>query len=370
MALEKNRISAARAAHGLSQTELGARAGISRQALGAIESGLYQPGVAVALALSRALGESVEALFGDDAAQHIEAHTFGDAPALRTGAHVALGRVGGRVIAIPTAAARIELEPAAGILARGGRNRAAVESFRSPAEIDATVLIAGCDPAVSLLGEWVGRHHAPASVTAIGCGSRDALEALKGGRVHMAGVHIRDPKSGDYNLAPVRRALERRRAVMVHFARWELGLATAAGNPGGIRTIADLARPRTRIVNREPGAGARAALDEGLRECGVTPQSIAGYEREVRGHLEVAAAVAAGMADAGVTIRVAADAYRLGFVPLREERYDLAIAEREFDSPGVRAILDTLGSGRFAREISGMCGYDTGEMGSRVEQPL
>ena len=84
----------------------------------------------------------------------------------------------------------------------------------------------------------------------------------------------------------------------------------------------------------------------------------------------MAAAVAAGLADAGVTIRVAADAYGAGFVPIREERYDLAIAEREFDSPGVRAILDALGSGSFAREVSGMCGYDTGEMGSRIEQAL
>jgi putative molybdopterin biosynthesis protein len=366
MASAARRIKATRLTRGLSQSTLAERAGISRQALGAIEAGLYQPGVGVALALAAALGESVEALFGPEADRHVEAHAPGDSAAIRPGARVALARLGGRVTAVPTSPARISLEPAAGVVEQSARDRVRVQSFRSPEEIDATVLVAGCDPAVSLLSEWIARNHAPASVVPIACGSADALAALAGGRAHIAGLHLRDPRSGDYNLAAVRRALGRR-AVMVRFARWEIGLAIAPGNPRGIRAVADLARRGTRIVNRERGAGARATLDDALREAGVAPGSIAGYAREVRGHLEVAAAIAAGQADAGVTIRVAADAYGLGFVPIRDERYDIAIAGREIDSPAVAAVLDALGSGRFAREVAELCGYDTREMGNRIE---
>jgi molybdopterin molybdotransferase/putative molybdopterin biosynthesis protein len=366
MAPPAHRIKATRLARSLSQSALAHRAGISRQALGAIEAGIYQPSVAVALALSRTLGESVESLFGGDLEQRVEAHLSGAADAIRPGAHVALARLAGRVTAVPTAAARIALETAAGIVEHSARDRARVHCFRSPEEIDATVLIAGCDPAVSLLAEWIARNHAPASVVAIPCGSADALAALAGGRAHLAGLHLRDPRSGDYNLAAARRALGRH-AVMVRFARWEIGLATAPGNPRGIRGIAGLARRGIRIVNREPGAGARATLDDALRELGIAPGSIAGYDREARGHLEVAAAIAAGQADAGVTIRVAAQAYGLGFVPIREERYDIAIAGREMQSPAVAAVLDALGSGRFAREVGELCGYDTREMGNRIE---
>jgi putative molybdopterin biosynthesis protein len=367
MAYLRDRIRRARAGRGLSQSELAHRAGISRQALGAIEAGLYQPGVAVALSLSRTLGESVEALFGgDDAEPEVAAHAPGAAAALHAGAHVALARLGGRVTAIAAAPARIALEPAAGVVEHSGRSRAQVRAFRSPEEIDATVLVAGCDPAVSLLAEWIARKHAPASVVAIPCGSAEALAALAGGRAHIAGLHLRDPRSGGYNLAAARRALGRQ-AVMVSFARWEIGLATAPGNPHAIGAIADLAGRGIRIVNRERGAGARATLDQALRELGIAPGAIPGYDREVRGHLEVAAAIAAGQADAGVTIRVAASAYGLGFVPIREERYDIAIAAREFDSPAVAAVLDALGSGRFAREVGELCGYDTREMGNRIE---
>jgi putative molybdopterin biosynthesis protein len=366
MASPSRRIKATRIARRLSQAALAERAGISRQALGAIESDLYQPGVAVALALAGALGESVEALFGPDKDRRVEAHASGDAAEIRPGARVALARLGGRVTAIPTAPARIALEPAAGVVEQSARDRVRVQSFRTPKEIEATVLVAGCDPAVSLLAEWIARNHAHASVVAIPCGSAEALATLAAGRAHIAGLHLRDPRSGDYNLAAVRRALGRR-AVMVSFARWEIGLATAPGNPRGIRAVADLGRRGTRIVNRERGAGARATLDDALRDAGVAPGSIAGYAREVRGHLEVAATIAAGQADAGVTIRVAAEAYGLAFVPIRAERYDIAIAGREIESPAVAAVLDALGSGRFAREVAELCGYDTREMGNRIE---
>jgi molybdate-binding protein len=165
-------------------------------------------------------------------------------------------------------------------------------------------------------------------------------------------------------LKAAREAMRRRPYLMVNFARWELGLAVAAGNPHAIRTAADLARPRIRIVNREAGSGARLALDEALAANKLDPARIAGYKLELAGHLEVAAAIASGVADAGITLRVAADAYGLHFITMREERYDLVIPERELQSTPVRAMLETLNSSRFANEISRLCAYETSQMGT------
>lgn len=201
---------------------------------------------------------------------------------------------------------------------------------------------------------------------ALPCSSGKALAALADESVHTAGVHLRDPKSGDYNFEPVRRALGRRRICLINFARWEVGLATAEGNPRGIHDFSDLARADVRIINRERGSGARQILDESLASADVNSKRIRGYRNEVAGHLAVAAGIHDGNADTGVTIRVAAEAYGLDFIPIREERYDLAIPESEMQSVPVRRMLDTLTSRRFAREVAQLCTYDTARMGEEL----
>ena len=363
----------AREARRLTQVEMARRTGISRQALGAIEAGLYQPGVTVALALARELGETVENLFGaadSVIADHVGADWSEDARAAAerpAGARrVALARVGGKIVAIAQPVARLTLAPPAGLVERAAGHRAEVATFLTPSEIDSTLLIAGCDPAAAILADWLARHRAPVSAITLPCSSSRALDALVGGRAQVAGMHLRDPGSGEYNLAPVREALGRRRATVVTFARWELGLATAVPNRLGIHGVDDLIRRGVRIVNREMGAGARLALDEALAQIGAGAARIAGYDDEVGGHLEVAAAIAAGRADAGITIRLAADAYGLGFITLREERYDLVIMDRELETAPVRAMLEALNSRRFAREVSDFCSYDTALMGRVV----
>ena len=364
----------ARSSRGLTQIDLAARAGISRQALGAIESGSYQPGVSVALSLARELGETVENLFGgaaDDTLRHVAASWRDDdlsasGPNPRT--RVALGRVGGKIVAVTQAAARLTLVAGGGMLEHAGHRRAEVTTFLSRDEIDATLLIAGCDPAVAILADWLARARSPVAAISLNCSSKRALATLLAGRVHAAGVHLRDARNGEYNLSPVRHAFGKRHAAvtLIHFGQWELGLATAATNPLKISGFSDLERPRLRIVNRELGSGARAALDEDLGKLGLKANRIAGYRDELGGHLEVAAAIASGQADVGVTIRVAAQAYGLEFVPTRVERYDLVIPATEMDSAPVIAMLDALNSRRFAREVSQVCGYDTTQMGQVV----
>jgi molybdate-binding protein/DNA-binding XRE family transcriptional regulator len=358
----------AREARGLTQLELARRAGISRQALGALEAGAYQPGVAVAIALARELSDSVEGLFGGEApggCNRIRAGWAGEDSATPSGAApcIALARVGGKVVAVPYPAARLTLAPRAGIVEHTNRRRAEVATYRSASEIDSALLIAGCDPATAILADWLARHRSPVSAVALPCSSSRALSASIEGQAHAAGVHLKDPGSSEYNLAPVRAVLGQRPAIVVSFARWELGLATGTGTRLGIHGIADLARPGIRLVNRERGAGARAFLDEALAELGIKAPDVEGYEFEAAGHLEVAAAIASGRADAGVTIRIAAEAYGLPFIPIREECYDFVVLARELETAPVKAMLDALNSRRFALEVSQLCAYDTSQMG-------
>jgi molybdopterin molybdotransferase/putative molybdopterin biosynthesis protein len=371
MATNTKTLRSARDARGFTQLELARCAGISRQALGAIESGLYMPSVSVALSLARELGQSVETLFGDGGqatSNRIEVDWSTDEAGGRNAfpCRVALARVGGQMVAVRQPTAQLMLPAAAGMLERTQRSRAEVETFRTPEEIDSTLLIAGCDPAVTILTDWLARHRAPVSAIALPCSSSRALSMLMAGRTHAAGVHLKDRDSDEYNLAPARTALGRHPATVFGFARWELGLATAVGNRLGIRQVADLARRGVRLVNREVGAGARAFLDEALAESGIDAKRIDGYDFEVGGHLEVAAAIASGHANVGVTIRLAADTYRLPFVPIREERYDLVILDRDLDSTPVKAMLEALNSRRFAREVSQFCAYDTSQMGDTI----
>ncbi|HUO06138.1 MAG TPA: substrate-binding domain-containing protein [Candidatus Binataceae bacterium] len=367
LAEHQSAVTRARIARGHSQTELARRAGISRQALNAIEAGAYQPGVTAAIAIARELGQSVEGLFSAPAPERLDVIVAGSTPpsSLAPRSRIALARLGGRIVAIAQPPVAIQLSAAGGIVEKTSGSHAVVDSFRSQAEIDSTLVIAGCDPAVAILAEWLARTRSNVRVAALGGSSRSALKALAGGAVHAAGAHLRDPRTGDYNLSPARRVLGRTRCLMVNFARWELGLATRPGNPLGIKGLSDLMRPRIRIVNRELGSGARIVLDEALHDSNQRPRNrIHGYEREVGGHLEVAAAIAAEQADTGLTIRVAAETYGLGFIPIRQERYDIAIAEREINSPPVKAMLDALNSSRFGREVALLCAYDTSAMGS------
>ena len=174
MADREHPVRAARIARKQSQFDLAKRAGISRQALGAIEANAYQPGVAVALAIARELGTTVEALFGEggDTLRHLHASWEGGPPP-RTGApaRVALGRVRGKLVAHPQAPVHLALSAAAGILERGGRSRAEVASFRTEEELDSALLIAGCDPAATILAEWLARRRAPVSLVALSCSS-------------------------------------------------------------------------------------------------------------------------------------------------------------------------------------------------------
>jgi molybdate-binding protein len=196
-------------------------------------------------------------------------------------------------------------------------------------------------------------------------GSAAAIEALKRGEVHLAGLHVVDPKSGESNLPYLRKHLAAGGFTVVTFASWEEGLMVQPVNPKHIRSVADLVRKGIVLVNREQGSGARSLLDQKLNEAGISAhQLINGYERIVGSHLGVARFVATGQADVGVGVRSVARLLGLDFLPLQEARYDLVVPTAYLtDHPSLAPFMDTLVSRQFRSEIEALGGYDTRETG-------
>jgi molybdate-binding protein/DNA-binding XRE family transcriptional regulator len=373
----ENRLRSLRSAKGLSQSDLAGMAGVTRQAIYAIEANQYLPTTAVALRLAGALGCRVEDVFSlVSSGEVIEGEFIGSQP-VRERMRVKVARVGSRIVVRPVSQLGDVLNftvPADGLLrgsvsgTRKGQARVRVELIRDRRLIDEEVVVAGCDPAIFLVGEYLRRRHDKASVVGWTMGSAAALDALKRSEVHMAGIHVQDPKSGEWNLPYLRRQLNVSGFTVVTFANWEEGFIIKAGDRKAIKGVADLARKDVRIVNREEGSGARQLLDRTLGKDGIAPRHVKGYDRVVSSHLEVARLVAEGVVDAGIGVRSAATFLGLDFIPLQEERYDLVIPTSHLTHhPGLSMFLDTIVSRPFRAEIEALGGYDTRQTGTIQE---
>jgi molybdate-binding protein len=200
-------------------------------------------------------------------------------------------------------------------------------------------------------------------IVAAEASSRLALKWLKDGRIHIAGSHLKDPETGEFNLPIVRREFPDEDLAVVTFARWEEGFVTAPGNPKVIKQAADLARGDVRFINREPGSGSRALLDSLLAQAGIPHGKLAGYDRVARGHLAAAYAVHSNEADSCVATRAAAQAFGLDFLPLQSERYDFVMRRKTLDLPPVQSFLDVLQKAKLRRKLEVLAGYDTTQTG-------
>ena len=372
----ENRLRSLRTARGLSQGVLAGMAGVTRQAIYAIEGNQYLPTTAVALRIARALDCRVEDVFNLVASgEIIEGRLIGRPPESSERARVKVARVGKRLIIRPVSQLGDVLNftvPADGLLlgpaipggTRKNGNRVRVELLRERRFIDEAVIVAGCDPAIFLAGDYLRRCRDRASVVGWTMGSGAALDALKREEVHIAGLHIVDDKSGESNLPYLRRHLRGDGYTIVTFAAWEQGLMVKGGNPKGIRDVADLARKSVRIINREAGAGARLLLDRKLTDLGIKYGLLKGYDHIVASHLDVARLISQGQADAGIGVRSAAGMLGLDFFPIQEERYDLVIPTPYISThQGLAVFLDILVSRSLRTEISALDGYDTRETG-------
>lgn len=208
------------------------------------------------------------------------------------------------------------------------------------------------------------QHRTGRTLTCANVGSMGGIMAVRNSECHLAGIHILDEKTGDYNISAVKKYLRPGSYQLMHLARREQGLIVAPGNPRNLQSIADLCGSGVRFVNRQRGAGTRMLLDYRLQSAGLDYHSMVGYEKEVGTHMAVAASVAAGVADAGLGIRAAAVALGLEFIPIGYEQYDLLL---NLDSKEELNLLgDILRSSAFRQEVEKLGGYDLTDAGEVI----
>ena len=347
-------------------------AGVSRQTIYAMEAGTYIPNTAVALRLARALDASVEDLFklpGEGPAPELpaaEAVLLSGADAPEPGQPVELCRVDRRLVAAAPSPVPWYFPASDAIVsgaAAAGKTR--VQIFHPPEEARHRILVAGCDPGISVLA----RHVQAAGVDLVLAhrNSTQALELLKQGTIHIAGTHLRDEASGESNIPQVGRLFPKRSVAVISFAIWEEGILTARGNPKGIRGIEDLARAGD--LDRQPRAGRGQPPPAGCQP-GAPRNSDSGacaaMTRIAAGHLAAAWQVRTGAADCAIATGAAARLFGLGFIPLVAERYDLVLRRAHLELPAVQTLFDTLSRSRFRRELEAIGGYDTAPAGQRL----
>ncbi|MBV9267994.1 MAG: helix-turn-helix domain-containing protein [Acidobacteriaceae bacterium] len=352
-----------RLSRGFSASHLARRVGVTRQTIYAIEDGAFVPNTLVSLKLARTLEVAVEEIFSmqsDETTQPVKAFLLAK-QRVNQGRMVRLCRVNNRTIAVPESFPPAYLPLADGFVESHAGASASVKTDAGlPAEGE-RLLIAGCDPALSLLDSAL--HGSGTDIVTVPCSSRRALHWLKHGRVHAAGSHLLDRATGDYNVSIIRRLFPNTRLRVVTFATWEQGLIVRHGNPMSIRSVADLAGANLTLINRERGSGSRDLLDSELRRFGIASTQIKGYESTAEGHLAAAHAVAAGNVDCCIAPHSAARCFGLDFIPLVAERFDLAFPQSSLDLPAGKALLDALNRSNLRKSLQCIAGYDTAHTG-------
>ncbi|MDR2487772.1 MAG: molybdopterin biosynthesis protein [Clostridiales Family XIII bacterium] len=344
---------------------------------------------------------------------------------------VRLGRVDGRLVATPLArgaGAAMSLVRADGfcVVPQDSEGVEAGETVRiellpGPRDIDSTIVCTGShDLLLDVIDDLLTRSRTGVSVSGTHVGSLGGLLALKNGEAHIAPTHLLDPKTGAYNI-PDLHALFGQDAssyALIKGVGRTQGILVRPGNPLGIRSIEDLARPAggnagrdtagseagfsdkpgeagfsdklseagicgklhdagcagnadadgrfARYVNRQRGAGTRVLFDYRLAQLGIEPDCIYGYGREAATHMAVAAAVAGDSADAGMGVLSAAKAMGLDFIPVGDEEYDFAIPVRFLELPMIQSFLGILRSDALKERLDALGGYTYGHIGDII----
>ncbi|MGB3716263.1 MAG: molybdopterin biosynthesis protein [Candidatus Promineifilaceae bacterium] len=239
-----------------------------------------------------------------------------------------------------------------------------VHLYRTPEEIAQTIVAIGShDLTLDILSQFLSARGKGQRLSSANVGSLGGLIALRRGEAHIAGTHLLDPESGDYNRSYVKRYLPGRELVLISLVEREQGWIVPTGNPRGLCNWEDIEKPGVQIINRQRGAGTRVLLDYELEKRGIKSGEVLGYDKEVYTHLAVAAAVASGIVDMGLGIAAAARALQLDFVPLANEQYDLVLSREDYESDLLQPLLELLVDSEFRSAAMAMPGYDVSHMG-------
>ena len=210
--------------------------------------------------------------------------------------------------------------------------------------------------------EWALRESG-CGLAMLSGGSLDGVKRLVAGEALVAGLHVFDAESGDYNVPAVAVAGAGLGVVLIEWAWREQGLVLAPGNPLGIASVADLAGKKARVVTRQEGAGSQILLTHLLGEAGLDENAIATTDSPALNETDLGLAVREGKADAGLAVAAVADQYGLDFVPLRRERYDLLVRRRDYFAEPFQALLAFARTKAFEARAGEMAGYDVGGLG-------
>lgn len=356
---------------GLTQAELAARAGVSRQLVAAVEAGQNAPGVEAALRLAGALASTVEALFGGGSTgtAPLAAALGGELP---EGALLRVGQVGGRLVGAELADHGIAGAGWAspdGVV-QDGRLRL-FDGVGGTAALSGLVL-AGCDPALGV-AEAMLRGRGARSLLAISAPTGRALAALAAGTLHAAVVH---GPPGGLPPAPVP-------VLRLHLARWQVGVGVAASLRR--RSLEDLLEGDIPVVGRDPAAASQQAFDRAVARLGATARPRAPARRtgaptrrtgaparpapapalRAGGHID-AARTAATVRGAGITNEAAARAFDLDFLALEGHTVEIWLDRRWLEHPGVAALGELLATAAFTDRVTRFGGYDLSDCGAVV----
>ncbi|MFZ3102455.1 MAG: molybdopterin biosynthesis protein [Desulfitobacteriaceae bacterium] len=240
----------------------------------------------------------------------------------------------------------------------------AIELLRPVSELEETLVCIGShDLTLDVLSSHLKARGGSGALASAHVGSLAGILALRKREAHFAGIHLLDPDTGEYNRSYLQRFLPGRDIVLMNLVFRTQGLLVPKGNPLKLKTLVDLAQPGRRFVNRQGGSGTRVLLDYLLQKQGLSKEQIIGYDREEFTHLGVAVAVASGSAEVGLGIQSAAEALGLDFVPIGEERYDLAIPREYLEEPRMKAMISVIQSQAFQEDVLALGGYAVRETG-------
>ena len=288
---------------------------------------------------------------------------------------ITLGRVGNNLMATPSgkgAGSVMSLVRAdalltipAGSEGVGAGEKIHVEMLRSQGEVDATLVFIGShDNILDLLANELYKKRPAIRISSAHVGSMGGIMAVRRGEAHIAGCHLLDEVTGEYNVTFIKRFLKGTPLRLINLCYRQQGLIVAKGNPKNIRNFGDLACSNNIFINRQNGAGTRLLTDKILAEENIEPSSIPGYDHEEYTHMSVAASVANGSVDAGLGILAAANALDLDFIPVAEERYDLIVPNSFQGDPKIKTTLELISTNTgFHDSIIKLGGYDLRDCG-------